>query len=206
MVLHCFTSRAYFHRIEATISEFICKSDVEIIFIDDASTDDSSDLVEKIKEKYDHAPHAPGVYLMRDKKGNILYVGKAKDLKKRLASYFVKKQNHDAKTAALLEMIKDFDFLLNLGELFTLVVYGQLIIESAKMENVEDDLLDSLFNVFVRDFSRYALDIYGKATSTEVQKEQCLKMIKTPVADKEQFDHVLEKHVYSLVDEYIMNP
>lgn len=104
------------------------------------------------------------------------------------------------------QMINDFDFLLSVGEIFTLVVYGQLIIESAKMENVEDDLLDSIFNVFVRDFSRYALDIYGKATSTEMQKELCLKMIKSPVQNKEQFDRVLEKHVYSLVDEYIMNP
>ena len=104
------------------------------------------------------------------------------------------------------QMLNDFDFLLSVGEIFTLVVYGQLIIESAKMENIEDDLLDSIFNVFVRDFSRYALDIYGKATSTEVQKEECLKMIKSPVADAAQFDRVLSKYVYSLVDEYIMNP
>ena len=71
---------------------------------------------------------------------------------------------------------------------------------------VDDDVLDQIFNVYVRDFSRYALDIYGKATSTEAQKEQCLKMIKSPVVDKEKFDRVLEKNVYSLVDEYIMNP
>lgn len=104
------------------------------------------------------------------------------------------------------QMLNDFDFLLSVGEIFTLVVYGQLIIESANMENIDDDLLDAIFNVFVRDFSRYALDIYGKATSTEVQKALCLKMIMSPVADKAQFNRVLEKYVYSLVDEYIMNP
>ena len=104
------------------------------------------------------------------------------------------------------QMLNDFDFLLSVGEIFTLVVYGQLIIESAKMENVADDLLDAIFSVFVRDFSRYALDIYGKATSTEVQKEECLKMIKSPVADQAQFDRVLDAYVYSLVDEYVMNP
>ena len=104
------------------------------------------------------------------------------------------------------QMINDFDFLLSVGEIFTLVVYGQLIIESAKMEKVEDDLLDAIFNVFVRDFSRYALDIYGKATSTETQKGLCLKMIMSPVSDKSAFDRVLTKYVYSLVDEYIMNP
>jgi hypothetical protein len=41
------------------------------------------------------------------------------------------------------------------------------------------------------DFSRYALDIYGKATSTETQKEPCLKMIMSPVADKAEFDRIL---------------
>ena len=48
-------------------------------------------ISKKIKEKYDQAPHAPGVYLMRDKRGNILYVGKAKDLKKTAGLIFYEK-------------------------------------------------------------------------------------------------------------------
>ena len=54
-----------------------------------------------ILEKYAQAPHQPGVYLMKNKAGKILYVGKAKDLKRRLSSYFVKKDQPDPKTAAL---------------------------------------------------------------------------------------------------------
>ena len=104
------------------------------------------------------------------------------------------------------QMLNDFDFLLGVGEIFTLVAYGQLIIESAKMENVDDDLLDEIFDVFVRDFSRYALDINGKPTATQAQKDQCLKMLRSPVVDKEKFDRVLKNHVYSLVDAYTMNP
>ena len=104
------------------------------------------------------------------------------------------------------QMLNDFDFLLAVGEIFTLVAYGQLIIESAKMEGVDDDRLDLMFNVFVRDFNRYALDIHGKSSATEAQKTACLAMIKNPVHDKAQFDRVLEKNVYSLVDAYTMNP
>jgi acyl-CoA dehydrogenase len=104
------------------------------------------------------------------------------------------------------QMKNDFDFLLAVGEIFTLVAYGQLIIESAKIEKLDDDQLDMLFNVFVRDFSRYALDIQGKSAATPAQQEACYKMIKAPVHDEEKFERVLKNNVYSLVDEYIMNP
>jgi acyl-CoA dehydrogenase len=47
------------------------------------------------------------------------------------------------------------------------VVYGQLIIEKAKMENLADDLLDQIFDFMIRDFAKYALQIYSKTGSTE---------------------------------------
>jgi len=104
------------------------------------------------------------------------------------------------------QMMNDFDFLLGVGEIFTLVAYGQLIIESAAIEKIDDELLNQIFDVFVRDFSKYAVDIHGKPTSTQAQKDQALKIIKSPVVDNDQFARVLEKHVYSLVDAYQMNP
>ena len=55
------------------------------------------------------------------------------------------------------EQAKNIDFLLSLGELFTLVAYGQLIIEKAEMENIENDLLDQIFDFMIRDFSKYAV-------------------------------------------------
>ena len=64
-------------------------------------------MTRPILEKYRQIPHSPGVYLMKDVKDKIIYVGKASDLKKRLSAYFIKKNNHDAKTLALIEMIKD---------------------------------------------------------------------------------------------------
>jgi len=104
------------------------------------------------------------------------------------------------------EQAKDIDFLLNLGELFTLVAYGQVLIEKAKIEGVEDDVMDQIFDFMVRDFSKFALQIYSKTGSTEKQMELCLKMIKKPVTDQERFNRVWEKHVAGLNNAYEMNP
>lgn len=104
------------------------------------------------------------------------------------------------------QMMNDFDYLLAVGEIFTLVAYGQLIIESAAIEKIDDDLLDLIFDFMVRDFARYGLDLFSKQTSTDTQRQAAQKMIKHPVVDKEKFDRVLETHVYSLIDAYQMNP
>jgi acyl-CoA dehydrogenase len=68
------------------------------------------------------------------------------------------------------QMMNDFDYLLCVGELFTLVAYGQLIIESAAIENIDDDVLDQIFNFMVRDFSRYGLELNEKVLTTEQQQ------------------------------------
>jgi len=92
------------------------------------------------------------------------------------------------------------------GEIFTLVAYGQLIIESAAIEKVDDDLLDQIFDFMVRDFSKFGLELYEKGLSTEPQQAACLKMIKRPSVDDEKFEKVLKENVYSLIDTYEMNP
>jgi acyl-CoA dehydrogenase len=104
------------------------------------------------------------------------------------------------------EQSKDIDFLLTLGELFTCIVYGQLILENAQIYRVDNDLLDQIFDFMVRDFSNYALQLYLKPKSTEKQKELCLKMIHKPVVDDARYDRVLCNHVYALKDAYEMNP
>jgi len=100
---------------------------------------------------------------------------------------------------------RDIDFLLSLGELFTLVAYGQLIIENAEIYAVGDDLLDQIFDFMVRDFSKFALQIYSKPSSTDTQMELCMKMIRKPVPDPERFDRVWKDQVYALRDTYEMN-
>ena len=93
------------------------------------------------------------------------------------------------------QMMNAFDYLLCVGEIFTLVAYGQLIIESAEIENIDDELLDLIFDFMVRDFSQYGLELYGKSMSTKSQQDACLKMIKRPVADDKKFEKVLNEHV-----------
>ncbi|MDH3799706.1 MAG: acyl-CoA/acyl-ACP dehydrogenase, partial [Desulfobacterales bacterium] len=100
----------------------------------------------------------------------------------------------------------DIDFLLILGELFTLVAYGQLIIENAKIYKVEDEFIDQIFDFMVRDFSRFALQLYSKTSSTDAQMEICLKMINKPVRDAERFDRIWSKYVEPLNNAYEMNP
>jgi acyl-CoA dehydrogenase len=104
------------------------------------------------------------------------------------------------------EQAENIDFLLSLGELFTLVAYGQLIIEKAAMENVEDDLLDQIFDVMVRDFSKYALQLYSKTSSTEKQMDLCMQMIQKPLINRERFQNIWRNYVYSNKDKYEMNP
>ncbi len=101
---------------------------------------------------------------------------------------------------------REIDFLLILGELFTLVAYGQLIIENAKIYKVEDEFIDQIFDFMVRDFSRFALQLYSKTSSTEAQMEICLKIIKKPVRDAERFDRIWSRYVEPLNNAYEMNP
>lgn len=103
------------------------------------------------------------------------------------------------------EQTKDFDFLLILGELFTLVVYGQLLIENAKIYKIEDDLLDQIFDFIVRDFSKFALQLYSKTSSTKLQMLLAHLMIRKPVKNTERFEKIWKNHVYSLRDTYELN-
>lgn len=99
---------------------------------------------------------------------------------------------------------KDIDFLLALGELFTLVVYGQLVIENAKIYGLGDDQLDQIFDFMVRDFSKHALQLYSKTNSTKTQMRLCSMMLKKPAVNQARFDRVWTNDVYALRDKYIM--
>ena len=100
------------------------------------------------------------------------------------------------------KQLKDIDYMLALGELFTLVVYGQLILEHAAMENTDSDLLNQIFDVFVRDFSAYAVGLHGKPSNSAHQREFILDLIRAPVANPDQFEKVWREQVYALKGQY----
>ena len=104
-----------------------------------------------------------------------------------------------------MKQAQDFHFLLKGGELFTLVVYGQLIIEAAKIYDVEDYLLDQIFDVIVTDFSKYAFELYSSHTTTKKQEEYLLKIIMKPKTNKERFEKIWKDHVLALKGTYKMN-
>ena len=100
---------------------------------------------------------------------------------------------------------RDIDFLFAIGEIFALVVYAQLVLENARIYAIDSALIDQIFDVFVRDCSRYALQLYSKPASTLVQMGYCMKMIQRPAIDVSRYQRVWTEHVYALKGAYTMN-
>ena len=91
------------------------------------------------------------------------------------------------------EQQQDLDFLLTVGHLFSLIVYGQLILEQAALTGLDTDMLDQIFDFQVRDFNTYAVALHGKPTATEAQQDWALTAIRKPVADARRFDRIWER-------------
>lgn len=89
--------------------------------------------------------------------------------------------------------LADLDFLLTLGHLFELVVYGQLILEQGDIVGIDRDLVEQIFDILIRDFSGHAVALHGKPSSTEAQQEWALGVIRKPVVDAARFDRVWEQ-------------
>ncbi len=104
------------------------------------------------------------------------------------------------------EQTKNVDVMLTIGEMFTLVPYAQLILENAKIMKIDEVLIDQIFDFIVRDFSKYALELYNRPSSTEKQMEYCLRMIQKPAVDAARTKTIWEDYVYANVDAYEMNP
>jgi len=85
-------------------------------------------------------PNSPGCYIFSDSRKAILYIGKAKDLKKRVGSYFAKK-DHDPKTKVMVSKIKDVDFIVTSNEVEALILENNLIKKHSPKYNI--DLKDS---------------------------------------------------------------
>ncbi len=100
---------------------------------------------------------------------------------------------------------KDLDFLMALGEIFVQIVYAQLVLENVRLYAIDDGLVDQIFDGMVRDVSRFALELYGKASTTRAQMDYCLEMIRKPAVDEGRYQHVWRNHVLTLRGTYEMN-
>ena len=93
---------------------------------------------EAIRKKVSALPHKPGIYLMKDRFGTVIYVGKARDLRKRVSQYFhpSRRMGWDLKFNALVEAIHDFDFHVVRSDPEAYLLEGKLIKEFHPRYNI----------------------------------------------------------------------
>ena len=107
------------------------------------------------------------------------------------------------------DKMQDMDpsFSLPLGEMFSIVVYGQLILEQARFDTMDPGIVNQIFDFMVRDFALFALQIYDNH-NTKAEQRAFFKdiILISPVPDAEQYNRVWEKYVFALNGEYEMNP
>ena len=142
----------------------------------------------ELSAKLRTVPHQPGVYLMRDRLGTIIYVGKARDLKKRLSSYFMASQKMRAslKTRALIDSIHDFEFHTVRNEEESLLLESKLI----------KDYLPR-YNIALRDDKRFLLakirltDPWPRFVTTRMRKDDGARYF-GPFPHSAALNHTLE--------------
>ncbi len=88
---------------------------------------------------------------------------------------------------------------------FALVVHAQLILEQAALTGLDEDVLDELFAVLVRDFSAHAVELHGEDSATEQQQEWALAAVRRPVVDEARTERVWQR-VEALSGAYEMAP
>lgn len=154
-------------------------------------------LIDELREKANRLPLLPGVYLMLDEKGRVIYVGKAKALKNRVTSYF--RGDHEIKTAAMVEKVRDFNVIVAASEFEALVLENSLIKRHQPHYNIllRDDKaypfirLDvkspcpkfSIVNKISEDGAKYYGPFGGRVLTREIINTVC-KALRLPTCNK----------------------
>jgi len=116
-----------------------------------------------LTEKLSLISSKPGIYIMKDVKGKVIYVGKAKNLKKRVSSYFLKQGKHDLKTEVLVGKIVDFDTIITASE------HEALILESNLIKKYKPK-----YNIILKDGKQYPsikIDIKNRFPSVSIVRK-----------------------------------
>lgn len=119
--------------------------------------------IEKLRDKANSLPESPGVYIMKNSDGEIIYVGKSKKLKNRVGSYFTG-NNHSVKTARMVCLVSDFDYIVCDTE-----------IEALALENVLIKKHSPKYNIKLKDAKSYpyikvSQEAYPRLTVTRERK------------------------------------
>ncbi len=93
-------------------------------------------MTELVQEKLQLLPNSPGVYIMKDEQGRIIYVGKAVILKNRVRQYFQNSRNHSAKVKAMVAKIADFETIITGSEIEALILECNLIKQHRPRYNI----------------------------------------------------------------------
>lgn len=95
-----------------------------------------NEKLKTLREKAMKLPQTPGVYIMKNKKGKIIYIGKAKRLKNRVSQYFGSQNKHSVKVLKMVENVNDFDYILTDSEFEALVLEASLIKQNQPKYNI----------------------------------------------------------------------
>jgi excinuclease ABC subunit C len=139
-----------------------------------AEPQDNSRAAEKVRD----FPPSPGVYLMKDAAGRVIYIGKAKNLRSRAGSYFLKAAAEDPRTCQLVQEIRDIDYLLAESDVDALLMEARLIKDILPKFNrdLRDDKTFPYLEIYTHEeFPRVAITrtprdrgtkLYGPFTNT----------------------------------------
>ncbi len=99
----------------------------------------------------------------------------------------------------------DPSFSLPVGEMFSIVVYGQLILEQCRLAGLDRAIVNQIFDFMVRDFASFGLEIYDIHVTSDAQREFCKQiMLIKPERDDEEYQKVWKEYVFPLNGQYVM--
>lgn len=156
-----------------------------------------NEKLRRLKDKANKLPLTPGVYIMKNKEGKIIYIGKAKALKNRVSQYFGSQEKHYTKVRKMVENVEDFDYILTDSEFEALVLECSLIKQNMPKYNIllKDDkgfsyikVTDGWKNIFPvlqkDDENADYLGPYTAGFSVTKAVEQAKKIYKLPTCSK----------------------
>lgn len=120
-----------------------------------------NERLDYLREKTALLTEAPGVYQMKDHTGHIIYIGKAKNLRSRVSSYFARTPNHTPKVAKMVENVYDYDFIVTKSEYEALVLEASMIKQHTPKYNIllKDDKGYSYIRISPPPYSRITAEL-----------------------------------------------